>query len=292
MAGLDQEGGPPDGGQEQGFGPAASEAMPSILGPDLTIVGDVESSGPVQIEGRVEGDVLSPSVTVGKDAYIDGSVTAEHVRILGAVAGWVRGAKVSLIDAGRVDGSIQHEELMSEGKGSPKPPRWRLPAALTDLQGWLLVRNLSLAVVLLLVVYFVGHSGHWAFVKDLPDFLMPVLGDQNVVAFLAFGFLLLLGYAWARSGSLADAGLRRRMLQLERQLALVRVNGKRVKRSNAAEAPEAALVKQLTERLEALEQRLAGAAEESKAQRLDLRVQTKTASRPRHRLPPQRSASS
>lgn len=292
MASLDQEGGLPEGGQERGSGPEASEAMPSILGPDLTIVGDVESSGPVQIEGRVEGDVLSPSVTVGKDAYIDGSVTAEHVRILGAVAGWVRGAKVSLVDAGRVDGSIQHEELLSEGENSRKVPRWRLPVVLTDRQGWLLVRNLSLAVVLLLTVYFLGHSGHWGFVKDLPDFLMPVLGDQNVVAFLAFGFLLLLGYAWARSETAADASLRRRVLHLERQLALVRVNGKRVRGSKAAEAPDAAAAKELVERLDALEQRLAEASGESKAQRLDLRVPAKSASRPRHRLPPQRSASS
>ncbi len=292
MAGLEQEGRPPDGGREQGSGPAVGEAMPSILGPDLTIVGDVESSGPVQIEGRVEGDVLSPSVTVGKDAYIDGSVTAEHVRILGAVAGWVRGSKVSLVDAGRVDGSIQHEELMSEGENSRGTPRWRLPLSLTDRQGWLLVRNLSLAVVLLLGVYFLGHSGHWGFVKALPDFLMPLLGDQNIVTILAFGFLLLLGYAWARSESLADASLRRRVLDLERQLALVRVNGKRVRGSNVAPATEAAALKELAERLEALERRLADPAEESKSQRLDLRVQGKAASRPRHRLPPQRSASS
>ena len=296
MSALNGEDRPPEKGQEpvgqngvgrNGAGPI--EAMPSIIGPDLIVVGDLQSDGPVQIEGRIEGDVDSPAVVVGKDAYIDGSVSAEQVRILGAVAGWVRAAKVSIAESGRVDGCIQHKELVSEAPSRGFDPLRLIPASLTDRQRWLLVRNLSLAIVLLLLVYFLGHSGRWSFVQDLPAFLVPVLGDQNVVAFLAFGFLVLLGYAGARAQLAAEGGLRRRLVELERKLALLRRNGGS-RSAAAARGPGAEALAEVTERLEAMERRLAGLAGEGPAATLGLPA--KAATRPRHRQPSQRGAGS
>ncbi len=287
------EDGPPETGLNgvgyNGVDLPESQAMPSIIGPDLIVVGNLQSDGPVQIEGRIEGDVDCPTVVVGKDAYIDGSVSAEQVRILGAVAGWVRAAKVSIAETGRVDGCIQHTELVSERPSRGFAP-WRLiPASLSERQRWLLVRNLSLAIVLLLLVYFLGNSGRWSFVQDLPAVLMPVLGDQNVVAFLAFGFLVLLGYAGARAQLAADGSLRRRLLELERKLALLRRNGGS-RATRAAAGPEPAALAEVTERLEAMERRLAGLSGDGPATTLGLPA--KAAGRPRHRQPSQRGAGS
>ncbi|MDJ0944636.1 MAG: polymer-forming cytoskeletal protein [Kiloniellales bacterium] len=278
-----------NGGGLNGGGPVDGQTMPSIIGPDVIVVGDLQSQGPVQIEGRIEGDVDSPAVVVGKDAYIDGSVSADQVRILGAVAGWVRAAKVSIAETGRVDGCIQHRELVSERPGGWRALGRLIPASLTDRQRWLLVRNLSLAIVFLLLVYFLGHSGRWSFVQDLPAVLAPVLGDQNVVAFLAFGFLVLLGYAGARAQLAADGSLRRRLVDLERKLAQLRRSGA-PRSAGPAKAAESAALAELTERLTAMERRFAGLAGEGPAATLGLPA--KSAGRPRHRQTSQRGAGS
>ena len=279
-------------GVSAGAEPEGAVTMPSILGTDVTVVGDLQSQGPLQIEGRVEGDVNSPMVTIGKNAQVDGSVTGDQVRILGAVAGWVRAKKVSIGDNGRVDGSIQHEELIDESAPAGRPGRYRrmLSQSLTDRQRWLLIRNLSLAVVLLLSVYFVGHSGGWSLVRDLPGFLMPVLGDQNMVALLGFGFLLLLGYAWARAETAADASLRRRLILLERQLGQLRASQVRTSNGKASKGVEPGHLAEMEGRLQSVERRLVALGEEAAAQTTGLRV--KSAPRPRHRPPPQRSAGS
>ncbi len=286
--GSDQaEVGQNDAGQD-GFAPAESSGMPSIIGPEVVVIGDLKSQGPVQIEGRIKGDVDSPAVVIGKDAYIDGSVSGEQVRIFGAVAGWVRGGKVSIAESGRVDGCIQHTELVSETSRGGFALSHLIPASLTERQRWLLVRNLALAVTLLLLVYFLGASGRSAFIHDLPGFLAPILGDRNVVAFLAFGSLALLGYAGARAQLAADGSLGRRLIELERRLAQVRrISGSGT--TGAAE-PEPSALAEVNARLAALEQRIAGLAGEGPAKALDLPA--KSASRPRHRKPSQRGAGS
>ena len=258
------------------------------------VVGDLQSDGPVQIEGRIEGDVDCPSFVVGRDAQVDGSVSAEQVRILGVVAGWVRAAKVSIAETGRVDGCIQHKELVSETPGRRAALRRLIPASLTERQRWLLVRNLCLAIVLLLVVYFLGNSGRMSFVQDLPAVLAPVLGDQNVVAFLAFGFLVLLGYAGARAQLAADGSLRRRLVDLERRLALLRRNAG-LRAARPATGPAPAALAEVTGRLETLERQLAGLAGDSSpatTPAATLGLPAKAATRPRHRQPQQRGAGS
>ncbi len=285
--GFDQTAVGEDVSGQDGVAPVESPAMTSIIGPEVVVVGDLRSQGPVQIEGRVEGDVDSPAGVVGKEAYVEGSVSGERVRILGAVAGWVRGGKVSIAETGRVDGCIQHTELVSETSRGGFALSRLIPASLTERQRWLLVRNLALAVTLLLLIYFLGNSGRWAFIHDLPSFLAPILGDRNVVVFLAFGSLILLGYAGARAQLAADGSLRRRLVDLERkQERLRRIAGLGAARAVVGPDPEA--LAEVTERVAALERRIAGLAGEGPAKRLDLPA--KSAGRPRHRKPSKRNA--
>ena len=65
-------------------------AVPSIISADLKITGNLTSSGDIQVDGAVEGDISSRTLTVGEDAHIDGSIVAESVRVCGQVSGEVR----------------------------------------------------------------------------------------------------------------------------------------------------------------------------------------------------------
>lgn len=87
---------------------------PSVLSSDLTIVGDVKSSGDIQIEGTVEGDVRSQVVVVGESATIRGEVVGEEVVVHGRVVGRLRGVKIRLSATARVEGDIVHKTIAIE----------------------------------------------------------------------------------------------------------------------------------------------------------------------------------
>lgn len=87
---------------------------PSLLSSDLTIKGNVSSSGDLQIEGTIEGDVRAHLLTVGESATIRGEVIADDVVVNGRVIGRVRGLKVRLTASAKVEGDIIHKTIAIE----------------------------------------------------------------------------------------------------------------------------------------------------------------------------------
>ena len=94
--------------------PASGTGIRSFLGPDLTIVGDLESHGLIQVEGIVQGDVHARQVIVGPKAKVTGNVVADDVTVGGEVDGSVRGLTVTLLSGSRVDGEMHHKSLAIE----------------------------------------------------------------------------------------------------------------------------------------------------------------------------------
>ncbi len=87
---------------------------PSILSSDLFIKGDIETSGDVQIEGRIKGNIRAHLLTVGENAVIDGEVRADDATIHGTIKGTLRGYKVRLSSSARVEGDIIHKTIAIE----------------------------------------------------------------------------------------------------------------------------------------------------------------------------------
>jgi cytoskeletal protein CcmA (bactofilin family) len=113
--------------------------VPSIISSDLSIKGNLESDGDIQIDGQVNGDVLSRSVTVGQGARVKGVIRADEVKVSGQVDGEIHAGSVSLLSAARVTGDILHKTLSIEAGASiegmlkriedPKPVGQGKPAA-------------------------------------------------------------------------------------------------------------------------------------------------------------------
>jgi cytoskeletal protein CcmA (bactofilin family) len=93
--------------------PQAS-SVPSIISSDLKIVGNMHSNGDIQIDGQVEGDVMSRTLTIGEGALVKGSVRGETVRICGQVQGEVNAASVIIAKTARVSGDVVHQSLAIE----------------------------------------------------------------------------------------------------------------------------------------------------------------------------------
>ena len=63
-----------------------------MIGAGLTITGNLESKGEVQVEGEVQGDVHAQYIVIGERARITGALIAEEIVVRGNVQGSIRGA--------------------------------------------------------------------------------------------------------------------------------------------------------------------------------------------------------
>ena len=89
-------------------------ATSSVISADLKITGNLESAGDIQIDGTVDGDVRSRSVTVGEGAKVTGAVIAETARICGTLSGQVRASSVIIAKTAKATGDIIHKTLSIE----------------------------------------------------------------------------------------------------------------------------------------------------------------------------------
>ncbi len=98
------------------FKATAPKAKPpaSVLSNDLHITGNLKTSGDIQVEGTVEGDIRAHLLTVGETATIKGEIIADDVVINGRIVGRVRGLKVRLTSTARVEGDIIHKTIAIE----------------------------------------------------------------------------------------------------------------------------------------------------------------------------------
>ncbi len=138
----------PSMGAAPDYKTAAPKAKPpvSILSSDLHVKGNLKTTGDIQIEGQVDGDIRAHLLTVGEGATVKGEVVADDVVVNGRIIGRVRGLKVRLTSTARVEGDIIHKTIAIESgahfegsvqrqdnpletTGSAKP---RMPSASTD----------------------------------------------------------------------------------------------------------------------------------------------------------------
>jgi cytoskeletal protein CcmA (bactofilin family) len=91
-----------------------SKLVPSIIGEDLAIIGNVTSKGEIQVDGEIEGDVHCGSLLLGDKSQITGCVVAEDVVVRGRVVGSIRGLRVTLQAQSHVEGDIFHQSLAIE----------------------------------------------------------------------------------------------------------------------------------------------------------------------------------
>ena len=95
---------------------AAAKAKPaaSVLSSDLHITGNLKTSGDINIEGTVDGDIRAHLLTIGEGATVNGECIADDVVVHGRVIGTVRGLKVRLTSTARVEGDIIHKTIAIE----------------------------------------------------------------------------------------------------------------------------------------------------------------------------------
>ncbi len=102
------------GGQEPTRTGRGAGNVPSIVSPEMTVTGNLVSSGEVQLDGTVDGDVQAETLTIGENGTINGTVRATTLRVLGHVDGEIQADDVTILARARVRGDVVHESLAIE----------------------------------------------------------------------------------------------------------------------------------------------------------------------------------
>jgi cytoskeletal protein CcmA (bactofilin family) len=92
----------------------ASKMVPSIIGEDLMITGNITSKGEVQVDGEIHGDIRCSSLLIGDKSQVNGGVVAEDVVVRGHLVGSIRGLRITLQAPSHVEGDIFHQSLAIE----------------------------------------------------------------------------------------------------------------------------------------------------------------------------------
>ncbi len=114
---------------------AAAAAGTSVIGTDLTILGDkitIISQTKLQIDGHIRGNVHGRVVLIGKGGSVTGEIWAERIEVWGAVYGPIVAVNIALHDSARVEGDIMHQKI-SISEGAEFDGRSRLIKDASDL---------------------------------------------------------------------------------------------------------------------------------------------------------------
>ncbi|MBT6032867.1 MAG: polymer-forming cytoskeletal protein [Kordiimonadaceae bacterium] len=93
---------------------APANSVPSIISSDVTIKGNVSTAGEIQLDGTVEGDVNSTSLTIGEHGTVKGKVSADDVVVKGTVKGSIVGRNIRLEKSAKLTGDLCHQTLSIE----------------------------------------------------------------------------------------------------------------------------------------------------------------------------------
>lgn len=86
----------------------------SVLGADMSIVGDVTAAAELHIDGRVEGDISCASLVQGESSEILGAVKVDAARLAGRVRGTISAGELVILKTARIDGDVEYDSLTIE----------------------------------------------------------------------------------------------------------------------------------------------------------------------------------
>ena len=117
-------------------GAIGSFSTRSIIGNDLTIMGQglrIITKGTLQVDGKIEGDVIGNEVIIGERGHVTGIVSGESVTVRGQVQGTIKALTVALQAGAHVEGDVHHRQLSVE-QGAHLDGRVRRPQNLDELK--------------------------------------------------------------------------------------------------------------------------------------------------------------
>jgi cytoskeletal protein CcmA (bactofilin family) len=126
--------------KQDGKNGSTGEGALSIIAAGMTVSGDIESSGVVKVEGRVDGSIRSArQVLVGRQGTVHGDIDTREAVIGGTVEGMITASErveiqatasvqgdivtrsIVVAEGGKINGTVRMEEGKPGTRQAPAP---------------------------------------------------------------------------------------------------------------------------------------------------------------------------
>lgn len=109
---------------DRAFTPPAD--APTVIGPGITLKGELQGEGPLTVLGQFEGDiVLNGSLHVGPDARVDANITATAIVVAGIVRGNLSAdTRVDILPSGSLTGTVKSASFAAANGATVKGEIW------------------------------------------------------------------------------------------------------------------------------------------------------------------------
>ncbi len=113
----------------------ASSSTFSVIGPDVTIKGDIVASADLHVDGSIEGDLHCASLVQGETSVVTGGIEAQSARLSGKVIGSIKAKELVVLKSARIEGDVHYDALTIEqgahvdGRFAHSAPKATAPAA-------------------------------------------------------------------------------------------------------------------------------------------------------------------
>lgn len=86
-------------------------SSPSVIAKNSTINGNLNSSGTIEIEGSVYGEINTKILIIRQSGFFQGKVIAEDVYIQGKFEGNIIVKKISISQTANINGEISYQTM-------------------------------------------------------------------------------------------------------------------------------------------------------------------------------------
>ena len=88
--------------------------IPSIISEGSEFKGNIKTSGEIQIDGVLNGNVRAKQIVVGVNGNVRGNVTANFLRICGKIEGEIRAETLEIVSSASVKGNVYKKTISIE----------------------------------------------------------------------------------------------------------------------------------------------------------------------------------
>ena len=88
--------------------------IPSIISEDTEFKGNIKTSGEIQIDGLLIGDVKAKQIVIGINGKVRGNIIANFLRICGKIEGEIRAETLEIVSSASVKGNVYKKTISME----------------------------------------------------------------------------------------------------------------------------------------------------------------------------------
>lgn len=94
------------------------KSTPTIIARDLTVEGQVDSKGLIEIEGNIRGTINGNSIIIREEGVVEGHIFSEFLNIRGKFEGTIKAKNISVSSKAKIVGDIEYASLAVEDGAS------------------------------------------------------------------------------------------------------------------------------------------------------------------------------